>query len=268
MDYIRQLRGFYSNLNFNKLSTKAMVLYQAILNIADGANWIKELSIANITIMSICNLSIKELQNARNELITKNYIAYKKGRNQNEAPKYYIPTLYKESQEKKRQATGQPVGQAMGQPQRQPEGMAMGYINTLHYNTTLDLFFNYINNSTQDFFENGKDKINLQDKAIIVMQLKRLGIYVEDVAILELFTEENLMRTKIFYWAIKELYFSAYKVMLNTLTYNDLCLRYLKSKEYVSSSEGVDAERLIAYFIKCLQTELRERGTKNGKWYS
>lgn len=265
MDYVKQLREFYSNLNFNKLTTKAMVLYQAILNIADGANWIKELSIANITLMSICNLSIKELQNARNELITKKYITYKKGRNQNEAPKYVIPILYKDDNNKIGQPERQAQGQAFGQPQRHPAGMTMGYIYTLHYNTTLDLFFNYINNSAQDFFESEKEKINLQDKAIIVMQLKRLGIFVDNTEILELFTEENLIRTKIFYWVIKELYFSAYKILLNTLTYNDLCLRYLKSKEYVASEEGVDIERLIAYFIKCLQTELKERGAKNGK---
>lgn len=258
MDYVRQLREFYSNLNFNKLSTKAMALYQAILNIADGANWIKELSIANITLMSICNLSIKELQNARNELITKKYIAYKKGRNQNDAPKYSISILYNDSNTKIGQAEGQALGQPHRQPVRQALGQPLGYINTLHYNTTLDLFFNYINNNAQDFFENGKDKLNFQDKAIIVMHLKKLGIFIEDTRILEMFTEVKLLEIKIFYWAIKEIYFSAYKVYLNKLTYNNLCLRFLKAKEYVATEEGIDLERLIAYFIKCLQTELKE----------
>ena len=127
-----------------------------------------------------------------------------------------------------------------------------------HANSSNNLFFNYINNSAQDFFENGKDKINLQDKAIIVMHLKKLGVFVEDTRILEVFTEIKLLEIKIFYWAIKEIYFSAYRVYLNKLTYNNLCLRFLKAKEYVATEEGIDLERMIAYFIKCLQTELKE----------
>ena len=73
-----------------------------------------------------------------------------------------------------------------------------------------------------------------------------------------MFTVNKLIETKIFYWAIKELYFSSYRALLNKLTYNNLCLRFLKSKEYVASENGIDLERVIAYFIKCLQTELKE----------
>lgn len=47
-------------------------------------------------------------------------------------------------------------------------------------------------------------------------------------------------------------------MLLNKLTYNNLCLRFLKAKEYIASKEGIDLERVIAYFIKCLQTELKE----------
>ncbi len=216
--------------------------------------------------MSTCSLTLKELQNARNELINKKFLEYKKGRNQIETPKYYVSTLYELDKEKIGQPEGQAEGMAMVRPLRQAQGMTQGYINTLHYITTLDYFFNYINNSAQDFFESENDKINLQDKAIIVMHLKRLGILVEDQSILELFTENKLIETKIFYWAIKEIYFSSYRIFLNKLTYNDLCLRFLKSKEYVSNEHGIDVERLIPYFIKCIQTELKsQKGDVNGK---
>ena len=258
MDYVRQLEEFYSSLDYNNLSTNAIAVYSILLHIASKTKFLKEFNVANTTLTSKCSLTIKQLQNARNELITKKYIAYKKGRNQNDAPKYSISILYNDSDTKTGQAEGQALGQPHRQPVRQALGQPLGYINTLHYNTTLDLFFNYINNSAQDFFENGKDKINLQDKAIIVMHLKKLGIFVEDTRILEVFTEVKLLEIKIFYWAIKEIYFSAYKVYLNKLTYNNLCLRFLKAKEYVATEEGIDLERLIAYFIKCVQTELKE----------
>lgn len=174
MDYEKQLEAFYSNLNYNPISTNAMAIYQYVLFIAHIAKRNDQLSIANTRLMSICNLTLKQVQAARNELILKKYFDYKKGKNQNEAPKYSIPILYKNEHIEKGQALGQAEGMAHRQALGQAEGMTLGYINTLHYNTTLDLFFNYINNSTQDFFENEQDKINLQDKAIIVMHLKRL----------------------------------------------------------------------------------------------
>lgn len=177
MDYEKQLEAFYSNLNYNPISANAMTVYQAILFIAHTANKIEQLSIANTRLMSICNLTLKQFQAARNEILTKKYIDYKKGRNQNDAPKYAVSILYGHTCSKIGQPEGQAEGMAQRQPHRQAEGMALGYINTLHYITTLDLFFNYINNSTQDFFENEKDKINLQDKAIIVMHLKRLRYF-------------------------------------------------------------------------------------------
>lgn len=258
MDYIKQLKAFYSTLDYQNLSTNAIAIYLFILHIDSMTRFMREFSVANSTIMSKLRLTIKQLQNARNELITQKYIIYKKGRNQNEAPKYQIVKLYEDYEPKKGQPDGQPLSQADGQPNRQPDGLAKGYIISLHYNTTLDLFFNYINNNGQDFFENGKDKINLQDKSIIIIHLKRLGILVENTDILNFFTENKIIETKVFYWAIKELYFSPYKVYLNSLTYNQLCLRFLKAKEYVSGDEGIEVERLVSYFIRCLQTELKE----------
>lgn len=257
MNYIEQLDEFYSSLDYQNLSTNAIATYLILLHIDSKTGFMNEFSVANTTLTSKCNITIKQLQNARNELIIKKYIIYKKGRNQNEAPKYHLIRLYKICDVEKGQPHGQAEGQPLGQPHGQAEVQPLGYINTLHYNTTLDLFFNYIN-SSDDFFENEKDKINLQDKAIIVMHLKRLGLYVEDESVLELFTSDNLIQLKIFYWVIKELHFSAYRTLLNKLTYNNLCLRFLKAKQYVSSNKGIDIERLISYFIKCLQGELKE----------
>ena len=85
MDYVRQLEEFYSSLDYNNLSTNAIAVYSVLLHIASKTKFLKEFNVANTTLISKCSLTIKQLQNARNELITKKYIAYKKGRNQNDA---------------------------------------------------------------------------------------------------------------------------------------------------------------------------------------
>lgn len=258
MDYIKQLEAFYSKLNYNPLSSNAMTVFQAILYIAYQAKRTDELSIANTRLMSMCNLTLKQFQTARNELITKIYIAYKKGRNQNEAPKYCVIRLYELETSSQGKPLGIAEGIAQGKPEGTAQGMAQGYINK----TRLDLLFNYFNNEQQDFFEDGKRTINLQDKAFIILHLKRLGIFVNDEEVLELFTEPILLQTQIFYWIIKEIYFSAYKIYLKKLNYNTLCMKFLKAKQYTNADEKFDAERIIGYTIKSLQEEFK-RGEKN-----
>ena len=71
-------------------------MYNFLLHIAYKTDWVNEFTAANTTIMSKLRLTLKELQTARNELITKKYIIYKKGSNQNKAPKYSIIRLYEE----------------------------------------------------------------------------------------------------------------------------------------------------------------------------
>lgn len=261
MDYIKQLEAFYSKLNYNTLTSNAMNLCQAIFFVANQAKRTDELSIANSRLASMCNLTPKQFQSARNELIVKKYIDYKKGRNQNVAPKYCVTILYNDGTSKKGNAEGVALVGAEGMTEGIAQGMAEGYIN----NTTLDLLFNYFNNTQQDFFEDGKRTINLQDKAFIILHLKRLQIYVDNTDVLELFTEVALTQTKIFYWIIKELYFSSYKVYLKELTYKTLCLKYLKAKEYTNADIEFNAERLIAYTIKSLQEEFKEKEQKNVK---
>lgn len=258
IDYERQLDEFYSKLNYTKLSTTAIVVYQALLHIAKKAGFYDELSIANTTLMSICNTTLKKLQGARNELINKNFLIYKQGRNQNSAPKYCIIALYDIEKEEKGQANGKPKVKTEVNTQVKTEGEAKGYIYKTRLKTRLDLFFNYIN-STQDFFEDEKNNVGIKDKTIIIMQLKRLGIIIEEESILELFTDMQLEQTKIFYWIIKEIYFSPYKMFLNSLTYNMLCLKFLKAKQYTCTEEGYEVERLVGYIITSLRQEFENK---------
>ncbi len=78
MDYIKQLNEFYSTLDFRPVSSNAIAIYSYLLHIASKLNWSYEFKVANTTLMGKCNLNTSALQRARNELITNNYIRYKK----------------------------------------------------------------------------------------------------------------------------------------------------------------------------------------------
>ena len=78
MNYIKQLNEFYSTLDYNPISTNAIVMYNVLLHIANRTGWIDEFRVANTVLMSKTRLNISALQRARNELIARRYIGYKK----------------------------------------------------------------------------------------------------------------------------------------------------------------------------------------------
>lgn len=244
MNYIKQLNVFYSTLDYNPLSTNAIALYQYLLHIAYCLDSIDEFTVANTTLISKLKITIKELQNARNELITRKLIFYKKGSNQNKSPKYCIARLYEVNNEEKGQAEGYLQGQVEGQAKEQAEGQAEGYIITILY-----LYFNYIINNGVSNFQN----ITEDDKKTIITLLKRMQLYIENKDILKYMTEERLIELQIQYWAIKEIYFSPYKVFLKNLTQERITFRFLKTKQYVDMYK--QPYKFLNYFIKSLQED-------------
>ena len=92
MNYIKQLNAFYELLIVNPLSSSALCLYSVLLHINNKCNWITEFTIANSTLQSFTRLSRVALDRARNELVQKKYIKYKKGSG-NQAGKYTIIDL-------------------------------------------------------------------------------------------------------------------------------------------------------------------------------
>lgn len=117
MNYMKQLNEFYPTLDYKPLSANAIAIYVNLLHIANKTGWIDEFKVANSILMSKCKLSISSLQRARNELIVQEYIYYKKGLNQNDAPKYKIKKLYFEQADE--QASEQPNEQASEQADEQ-----------------------------------------------------------------------------------------------------------------------------------------------------
>lgn len=89
MNYIKQLNAFYELLIVNPLSSSALCLYGALLHINNKCNWITEFTVANSTLQTFTSLSRVALDRARNELIQKGYIKYKKGSG-NQSGKYLI----------------------------------------------------------------------------------------------------------------------------------------------------------------------------------
>lgn len=78
MNVEKQLDEFYSMLDIKPVSSNAISLYFVIIEIVKKANWKKNIKIANSILTSKTKLSVSALQRARNELITNDYINYKK----------------------------------------------------------------------------------------------------------------------------------------------------------------------------------------------
>lgn len=89
MNYIKQENTFWELLPNNPLSSNAICLYLYLLNKDNKLGWIKEFTVSNLIVCGFTCLSRQALDRARNELIQKGYINYKKGTS-NRAGKYSI----------------------------------------------------------------------------------------------------------------------------------------------------------------------------------
>lgn len=89
MNYIKQVNAFYKLIQDNPLSSNAQCLYNYLLNKDSELGWKSEFSVSNLIVCGFTNLSRQALDRARNELVQKGYIKYKKGYS-NQAGKYVI----------------------------------------------------------------------------------------------------------------------------------------------------------------------------------
>ena len=102
MNYIKQVNLFYKLLPNNPLSSNAQCLYFYLLNKNNELGWIKEFTIANSIICGFTSLNISAFQRARNSLIQKGYIKYKKGHSNN-AGYYTIVEFEQQSEQQNEQ---------------------------------------------------------------------------------------------------------------------------------------------------------------------
>lgn len=78
MNLEQQLDEFYSSLDYKPVSSNAISLYLIIMQIVKKSGWKDDVKIVNSILMSKSKLNISAMQRARNELITNEYIKYKK----------------------------------------------------------------------------------------------------------------------------------------------------------------------------------------------
>ena len=89
MNYIKQVNTFYKLIQDNPLSSNAQCLYNYLLNKCSELGWKSEFSVSNLIVCGFTNLSRQALDRARNELVQKGFLQYKKGHS-NQAGKYLI----------------------------------------------------------------------------------------------------------------------------------------------------------------------------------
>lgn len=129
MNYFKQLNTFYRILPNNPISPIAQCLYSYLLNKNNELNWAKEFKVANSVIIAFTSLSTSSLQRARNELVQKGYIVYKKSTG-NSAGKYQIIDLVGQIEQ-------QPEQQLEQQSEQQPE-QQVEHINKYKQETKIE----------------------------------------------------------------------------------------------------------------------------------
>lgn len=92
MNYIKLLNAFYDRLETNPLSTSAIVLWHALVNVNNKTGWRNEFSVAVSVLRIKTGLSEKSVTNARNELDQKGYLLFK-SRKGNQSALYQIIDL-------------------------------------------------------------------------------------------------------------------------------------------------------------------------------
>ena len=89
MNYIKEMNSFYDWLLYNTLPTGAIALWHALMSINNKAGWVDEFTVANLVLQNLTGLSRQGLDKARNILIQRGLIQYKKG-SSNQAGRYKI----------------------------------------------------------------------------------------------------------------------------------------------------------------------------------
>lgn len=96
------------------------------------------------------------------------------------------------------------------------------------------------------------------DRAILIKILRRLELYTDNKRAYDLMSAEKLMDQKFMIWAIKEIYQSPHKVLINKLQRERMVLKYAKTKEYITQKLDYKLVEIISYYIVCLHEELEE----------
>ncbi len=111
--------------------------------------------------------------------------------------------------------------------------------------------------------QKNEENITEINRAAIIIHLKRLELYFTNIETLNSIPKERILEYELQYWTIKELYFSPYKVYLNTLTRDKFLLKFLQTQKYIKIDSESKLTDFVSYFIKSLREEFENGGNKN-----
>lgn len=125
---------------------------------------------------------------------------------------------------------------------------------TIH---NITLLFNYLNKEKENFSKEERILMRVSDNEIagVINQLKKYDLYIDNIDIIKYFNPELLLRHKILYWVIKELYRSPYRAYLDKLNKANIDRCYYSAIKYKDKENIQD---FIGYLIKCLYNEMEK----------
>lgn len=130
-------------------------------------------------------------------------------------------------------------------------------IKTKLNKTKLNNLFIYIISGQKN-----EEKISEEDRQAIITYLQKLDLYFSNIDILKCLTDEKQLEYELQYWTIKEIYFSPYKIYLNSMTRTKFLFKYLQTQKYINLDNESKIIDFICYFIKILREDF-EKEEKN-----
>jgi len=124
--------------------------------------------------------------------------------------------------------------------------------------TKLNNLFMYMINGQKN-----EENISEVNRNAIIIHLKRLELYFTNIETIDSIPKERRLEYELQYWTIKELYFSPYKIYLNSLTRDKFLLKFLQTQKYIKIDSENKLTDFISYFIKSLREEFENGGNKN-----
>ena len=150
VNYINQLNALYELLDSNPVSQNAFCLYGHLMDICNKLFWKERFTIANSTLVIKTGINRRTLDRARNELIQKKYIEYKKGSG-NQAGEYKIIQLYKDNLSVQNDTQNEFDGQKCTSSVTQTVTQIVTQTDHIHKTENIDIYFNLINKAREKF---------------------------------------------------------------------------------------------------------------------
>ena len=92
MNYLREIIAFNDLAEVERITPKEQAMWRAMMSIANSMGWASTFTVANLTLQSKAVLSEREVTEARNRLVQRGIITYKKSTG-NRAPTYGLVSL-------------------------------------------------------------------------------------------------------------------------------------------------------------------------------